>query len=153
MVEVKFIPAEGQVDFTNIRYCPVINCVLQYQNKILLVQRSSEMRLYPNYWNGISGFLDDDKSVAEKVLHELEEELGIPADAVKELRRGQVLVQESEQYKKTWIVFPVLATVSTDTFTLDWEAQRARWLTPEAAKELRLLPGFNEVLDTLLKTR
>jgi len=55
------------------------------------------MRLYPNYWNGISGFLDDNKSVTEKALCELEEELRIPADAVKELRRAQVLVQESEQ--------------------------------------------------------
>ena len=64
----KFVPAPGQTDFTNIRFAPVINCVLKYKNKILLVQRSKELRLYPDYWNGISGFLDDDKSLNDKFV-------------------------------------------------------------------------------------
>jgi isopentenyldiphosphate isomerase len=153
MPEPKFTAKIGQVDYTHIRYCPVINCVAQYDDKILIVRRSPHMRLYPNYWNGISGFLDDQKSIKEKVLQELNEEAGISAVAVKDIRRGQVLVQESEQYKKTWIIFPIAVSVDANVYTLDWEAQMAAWVTLEEAKKRLLLPGFEEVLDTLFKTR
>ena len=39
----KFQPKPGQVDFTNIRYAPVANCVLFNEGKILLVKRSDEV--------------------------------------------------------------------------------------------------------------
>ena len=54
--EKKFKARAGQVDFTNVRWAPVINCVLQYKGKILVVERSKSMRLYPGYWNGIRAF-------------------------------------------------------------------------------------------------
>ena len=45
--------------------------------KYLVVERSMNMRLYPGYWNGISGFLDDNRSLEEKITDEIKEELGI----------------------------------------------------------------------------
>jgi hypothetical protein len=62
----KFKTKSGQIDFTNARWAPVINCVLQYKDKILVVERNKNMRLYPKYWNGISGFLDDKKKFKRK---------------------------------------------------------------------------------------
>ena len=150
MSEPKFIPAPGQVDYTNIRYCPVINCVLRYENKILLVKRSSVLKLYPGYWNGISGFLDSELSVEDKALEELREELNINNHDVLSIKRGRVLVQESEKYLKTWIVFPLLVDVKTTDIKLDWEASSYKWLTVRYAKKLNLLPGFKEVIDELL---
>lgn len=150
MAEPKFVPKEGQVDYTNIRYAPVINCVVKYQQKILLVQRSKDMRLYPGYWNGVSGFLDTDESVEEKAHEELEEELGIAAKDIVSINRGKVIVQEGEEYNKTWIIFPVLVEVKTTKITLDWEASDHKWLMPEEAKQLNLMPGFDEVLNELL---
>jgi len=52
----EFKPKPGQIDYTNIRVAPVINCVVQYQDKILIVRRNLKMKFYPGYWNGISGF-------------------------------------------------------------------------------------------------
>ena len=46
----KFKPRPGQIDYTNIHWAPVINCVLKYQDKILVVKRSQELNFYPNYW-------------------------------------------------------------------------------------------------------
>ena len=147
--EPTFVPKAGQVDYTNIRYCPVVNCVAKFGDKILVVQRSPHMRLYPGYWNGISGFLDDQKSVEDKVREELQDELGLGAEAITAIERGNVLVQEAEDYHKTWIVFPVLAEVNTDRLRLDWEATSHRWLTLAEARQLDLLPGFDKVLDVL----
>lgn len=150
MAEPVFVPRKGQVDYTNIRYCPVVNCVLQYDGKVLLVQRNKELQLYPGYWNGISGFLDDAKSVEDKVHEELAEELHLSSESIISMHRGQVVVQEAEEYHKTWIVFPVRVEVNTDQIGLDWEAETHQWMPIAEARKRNLLPGFDQVLATLL---
>ena len=147
--EEKFIPKPGQVDFTNVRWAPVINCVLKFRNKILVVQRSPHMRFYPGSWNGISGFLDDQKSLKEKVYQEVKEEVGLSSKQVLSTKLGTIFNQEEPKYKKTWIVHPVLVRVSTDDIKLNWEAVNHKWLAPQDAKTLKLLPEFNRVLKIL----
>jgi 8-oxo-dGTP pyrophosphatase MutT (NUDIX family) len=149
MSKTKFKPKPGQVDYTNIRWAPVINCVLQYKNKILVVERGKDVDFYPGYWNGVSGFLDDDRSFLQKVRDEVREEVGIPRTKIKSVRLGEIFDEEQPKYKKTWIVHPVLVEVTTDEVKLDWEAKSYQWLTVEEALKLKLLPGFNEVLKRL----
>jgi ADP-ribose pyrophosphatase YjhB (NUDIX family) len=153
MKEKKFTPRPGQVDFTNIRYAPVINCVLKYNDKILLVQRNKNMRLYPGYWNGISGFLDDHKSIEQKVYEELREEVGLTKKQVISIQMGTILEQEAPKYKKTWIVHPILVKVNTDKIRLDWEAQNHTWITLKEAQKLNLMPGFDETLKVVGKLK
>jgi ADP-ribose pyrophosphatase YjhB (NUDIX family) len=149
VAEAVFVPKPGQVDYTNIRYCPVVNCILQYEGKVLLVQRSKELRLYPSYWNGISGFLDDAMSVEEKVYEELKEELHLSSGQVADIHRGEVFVQEAPEYHKTWIVFPVRVEVTSDHLKLDWEAEKHKWVTLADVHSLDLLPGCDQVLAAL----
>lgn len=153
MAQPKFVPKPGQVDYTNIRWAPVMNCVVTHRGKILVVQRSPEMRLYPVYWNGISGFLDDHKSLLQKVKEELREELGIPSTKIVSVKLGEVFDQDAPKYKKTWIVHPVLVEVSTDKVKLDWEASVYRWLSWKEVKKLNLMPGFDLVLEWSKKSR
>jgi 8-oxo-dGTP pyrophosphatase MutT (NUDIX family) len=147
MSEFKLKP--GQVDFTNIRWAPVINCLVRYDDKFLVVQRNAAMRLYPNFWNGISGFLDDNKSLKEKVAEELWEELGLAAEHIISIKQGQIFNQESEEYKKTWIVHPVLVDINTNMITLDHEATSYQWLQLSEIRQLTLLPGFDHVLSAI----
>lgn len=145
----KFKPRPGQVDYTNARFAPVINCVVRHRGKILLVERSRTLNFYPGYWNGISGFLDDRRSLEEKVKDELREELGISQRHVRKITLGKIFHQEAPRYGKTWIVHPILVDVTTNKVKLDWEAERFQWVTPREAERLRLLPGCNRVLQTL----
>lgn len=144
-----FTPKLGQTDYSKARWAPVVNCVLTYKGKILVVERSKKLHFYPGYWSGISGFLDDKKSLKEKVLEELQEEANIPKIKVKKIKLGTIFDQEEPKYKKTWIVHPVLVEVTTDKIRLDWEGQQYRWIHPKNAKKLRLLPGFDQVLKNL----
>lgn len=112
----------------------------------MLVQRSSGMHLYPNYWNGISGFLDDMQSIKDKVYEELREELSIKSQDISDIRIGQLLLQDAPEYQKTWLIVPVLAAIKTEELTLDWEAQKAQWFEPKEIRELNLLPGFVNVV-------
>ncbi len=146
-----FAPRPGQTDYTNIRWAPVVNCVVTYEGKILVVQRSAELNFYPGYWNGVSGFLDDQRGLLQKVKEELREELGIPATKILSVQLGEVFDQDAPKYKKTWIVHPVLVEVSTDQITLDWESRVYRWVTRKEAKKLKLLPGFDQVLEKTLR--
>lgn len=146
-----FVPAEGQVDFSTARYAPIINCVLKYQDSILVVQRSKQVGFYPGYWNGISGFLDDNREFTDKVVSEVEEETGIGREHMVSIKRGEIIHQEAPKYGKTWIVHPVLVEVDTDKVKPDWEAKNYRWIKPVEAKELDLLPGFEEVLEKVGK--
>lgn len=153
MSKKKFVPKPGQVDFTNIRWAPVLNCVVMHEGKVLLVQRSKSMRLYPGYWNGISGFLDDYKSLEQKVYEELREELGISKKHVISIKLARILNQDAPKYKKTWIVHPVLVKVDTNKVELNWEAQNYTWVKPSEAKKMDLLPGFAETLTEALKVK
>jgi 8-oxo-dGTP pyrophosphatase MutT (NUDIX family) len=141
MAQPKFIPKPGQVDYTTIRYAPTVNIVVTRAGKIFCVQRSAGMRLYPNYWDWVCGFLDDSQSIEEKAYEELREELGINPASVESLTRGEPWIDEAPAYGKTWLIVPVLAKVKTAKFTLDWEAQNSGWFTPEGLEKLNLVPG------------
>ena len=141
MTQPKFIPKPGQVDYTDIRYAPVVNTVVARNGQIFCVKRSPDMRLYPNYWDWICGFLDDSKSVEEKAREELKEELGLKDEDIESLTRGNPWIDEAPQYKKTWLIIPVLAKVKTGDFKLDWEASEGRWFKPLELKKLKMPPG------------
>ncbi|MCG2693290.1 hypothetical protein L6279_04270 [Candidatus Parcubacteria bacterium] len=40
---MKFIPKPGQIDYTRKKSAPVINCVVKYQDKVLILKRSKKM--------------------------------------------------------------------------------------------------------------
>lgn len=145
----KFMLKDGQIDYSKARWAPVINCVVKYKYKILVVQRSDKVGFYPGYWNGISGFLDDKRSLEQKVKDELKEELGIAPKNIIVIQLGEIYHQEAPKYGKTWIVHPVLAEVKTDKISLDWEAINYKWIKPSGVNKLKLLPGFEIVLKKL----
>jgi len=151
MKKIKFKPKPGQIDYTKARWAPVINCVVYYQGKILLVQRSKNLNFYPNYWNGVSGFLDDKKSLVQKAEEELKEELGIAKKQIKSLTMGEIFHQEAPKYKKTWIVHPILVEMKSDKIKLNWETQDCKWTRLKDAKRMKLMPGFEKVLEKISK--
>ena len=145
----QFIPKPGQIDFTHIKRVPVVNCVIRYKDKILLVKRSDDIHFYPGYWNGISGFLDDGRSIEEKLKAELNEEIGLKEADILSLVQGEPFEEEDLKYKKTWIIHPALLDVRTDRITLDWEAKECRWVDLKEVKDFQILPGFEKVLAAL----
>ena len=111
------------------------------------------MRLYPGYWNGIAGFLDDAKSLEEKVKEELREETGIKARDILSIRLGEIFDLNDPKYRKTWVVHPVLVKVKNKRITLDWEAEDYRWISPREIKRFNTTPNFKKVLKVLFKGR
>lgn len=147
----KFKPLKGQTDYTDIHWAPVINCVLEFQGKILIVQRNKNLNFYPNYYNGISGFLDDNKKLEEKIKKEIQEELNLKSRDIKSIKLGNIFHQRAPKYDKTWIVHPILVRVKTNKIKLDWEAQSFKWINIDEVKKYKLLPGFIGVINEVKK--
>jgi len=151
MNKLKFIPKPGQIDYTNIRYAPTINCIVKHNDEFLLLERSPDSNFYPLYWNGISGFLDDDKDIEEKVAEELFEELGLNKDQIISIKIGQLIYTEEKEYKKTWIVFPILVEVSAKDIKLDFEHSKYKWFRindiPSIINTYKIIPDIKDILN------
>lgn len=143
----KFVPKTGQIDYTNVHHVPVVNCVVVYMGKILILYRSSEVGFYPNCWHGVAGFLDDKKSVVEKIREEIKEELGIREEQIVSINEGEILEKEAPEYVKTWIVHTAKAELSTNQVRLDWESSDFRWIYPNELRNYQVLPGFEKVVS------
>jgi 8-oxo-dGTP pyrophosphatase MutT (NUDIX family) len=139
-----------QVDFTNIRYAPVMNIVVQNtEGDILIVQRSNDVGFYPGSWNGIGGFLDDDQDFEEKVTAELHEETGITNDQIRSVELGPIFHDDAPEYNKTWIIHPVRVRITGDIGDTDWEADQAQWIAPDEIGQYQVIPSFLTVLEKL----
>ena len=147
----KFKPRKGQIDYTDIYWAPVINCVLKFKNKILIVQRNKKLNFYPGYWNGVSGFLDDNKNLKDTVKTEIKEELGINSDGIVSIKLGEIFHQSAPKYNKIWIVHPVSVKVETNKIKLDWEAENFQWIDINDVDKFKLLPGFDKVIEKVKK--
>lgn len=104
------------------------------------------MKLYPGLWNGIGGFLDDEKSLDEKIKEELIEETGIKESEIISIKHGEVFDLDDPAIGKTWIIHPALMEVSTDKIVLDWEAEEYKWINPEELKNFDVAAGFMKVV-------
>lgn len=141
---------DTQTDFTNIRYAPVVNVVVQNTDgDILIVKRSNDVGFYPGYWNGIGGFLDDNQDFEEKVTAELIEETGIDASQIRSIELGPIFHDDAPDYNKTWIIHPVRVRISGDIADIDWEAESYTWIAPDQIVGYDIIPSFATVLSQI----
>lgn len=146
----KFAPHKDQVDYTNARWAPVVNSVIVFDNKVLLLKRNEKLRFYPGYWNGVSGFLDDKLSLEDKVKNEISEELGVEEGSIDSIQLCDIFDQEDPEYDKTWIVHAVLVKITTDAISLDWESEQYKWVEQSDIQNYDLVTGFDRVVDVAL---
>ena len=77
--------AKYKIDYTHKYECKVVDVFVKHKDSFLLLKRSEKVLAYKNMWCVISGFLDDKKTLEQKALQELKEEVGLKKDAVKKI--------------------------------------------------------------------
>jgi ADP-ribose pyrophosphatase YjhB (NUDIX family) len=137
-------------DYTYARSAPVIIIFVKYRDKFLLVKRSEKMLTYQGLWSCLAGFVDDDKSMEEKVVFELEEELGLKKDDVKEIKTGDTYLFVDKDLDREWIRHLFLVEITNPNIKLSWEHSELVWTTAEEAKNCETTPGFSEDLAKIL---
>jgi len=142
---------DGRIDYSKSDIAPVITVFVKFEDKILILKRSDKVRVYQNKWNAVAGYLDELKPLREKVLEEIEEELGINNN-IFTLHFGQPYEFTDSKLNKTWIVHPVLAEFKKEPeIKLDWEHTEYRWIKPEELKNFEIVPKLEESLKRVLK--
>lgn len=139
------------IDYSHARSAPVIIIFVKYRDKFLLVKRSAKMLTYQGLWSCLAGFVDDDKSMEDKVKFEIEEELGLKTTDIKEIKKGDTYLFVDDTLDREWIRHLFLVEITSPNIKLSWEHSELVWITPADAKNYETTPGFNEDLEKILK--
>ncbi|MBI2106215.1 NUDIX domain-containing protein [Candidatus Woesearchaeota archaeon] len=144
---------DGRIDYSNSDKAPVVTIFVKFGDKILLLKRSDKVATYKGKWNTIAGYLDEIKSIKDKILEELREEIGVNEKNIKfiEIKNSYKLVDN--KINKTWIVHPVLVELKEKPeIKLDWEHTEFRWINYRDLKNYDIVTDLDKTLDIVLKT-
>lgn len=128
--------------------CHVVTCFLEYENKVLILKRSSKVSSYQYKWAGISGYIEEGNSPSEQARIELEEETGLKAEDYELVKAGEPLKVTDEKMQRIWVVYPFhFRLTKLKKLKLDWEHTEFRWVLPEKIKDLPTVPGLYEAWE------
>ena len=138
-------------DYTHARSAPVIIIFVKYRDKFILVKRSEKMLTYQGLWSCLAGFVDDDKTMEEKVAFEIEEELGLQRTDIKEFKQSDTYLFVDNDLDREWIRHLFLVEITNPNVKLSWEHSEIVWVMPDEAKNYKTTPGFKEDLAKILE--
>ena len=145
---------DGRIDYRTADVALVVTIFVQYQTKILLLKRSDKVGTYKEKWNAISGYLDEISPLEEKILEELEEEIGVTKKDIFHLSFGEPYTLIDNDIHKQFIVYPALAKLNKKSkIRLDWEHSEYCWIEPKNITQFDLIPDLNIGLERVLRTR
>ena len=118
-------------------------CVVRHGDRIAVIHR-------PRYddWSLPKGKLDPGEGWEEAAVREVEEETGVRARIVGELRPTRYRDRKNRPKVVRWYRMDV---VDESAFAPDAEVDELRWLPPEEARRLLTYPHDRELLATLVR--
>jgi len=141
---------DGRINYRNSKTAPVINVVLKYKDKVLLLKRSDKVNSYKGKWNTIGGYLDGVVPLRKKVEEELKEELKITSLKDAKISYGEVYEFHDNEIGKTWIIFPVLVEFARmPAVKLDWEHTEYKWIKPGEIGKFDCVPRIEKIFKYL----
>jgi len=123
-----------------------------YDGWKFLVLKRAEGESYAGFWGFMTGSKQDNETVAQVVVRELQEETGLKPTS---MWATEYLVQFYEpEYDTIWILPLIVAIVPEKAeIKLSSENSEYRWLTPEKAKHLvswkNLVKAINDISEEL----
>ena len=137
---------DGRIDYTKSE-----KAFVKHGEKILLLKRSDEVNDYPRKWNAVTGFMDELVTVEEKVLQELNEELGIGKDSISSMRVGKPYEVKDFSIKKTWIVNPVIVELNRmPQIKLNFEHTEFKWISKNELSYFNTVPILNNFFENYI---
>jgi 8-oxo-dGTP diphosphatase len=131
----------------------VVTCILEHEGKILVLKRSNQVGTYRGLWGGVAGYIEELEDPYDTALKEIREEVGVDAEAIELIRKGNPL-EFSDTYdgkRYDWIVYPFLFHLQAkELVRIDWEHEEYRWVHPSEVKKMHIVPGLDDVIRQLL---
>jgi len=137
-------------DYTHARSAPVIIIFVKYRDKFLLVKRSQKTLTYQGLWSCLAGFVDDDKSLEDKVTFEIEEELGLKSEDIKKITQSETYLFVDNDLDREWIRHLFLVEITNPNVKLSWEHTELVWAMAEEVGQYETTPGLHEDLKKII---
>jgi hypothetical protein len=142
---------DGRIDYSSARVALVLNCVVRFERRILLLQRSDVVSHHVGKWSCVTGFIDRFLPINVLASTELSEELSLEVRDNVALRCAEPFVSFDSEAEKTWIVYPVLASFDVlPRIVLNSENTDHRWVYPWDVDRLEIIPGQRRALADAL---
>jgi 8-oxo-dGTP diphosphatase len=117
-----------------------VMCVVVKDGRFLLIKRGKGTRM-AGYWCHVSGRLEDGETLQQAAERELQEEVGLVGEAMRELA---ISTTEAEEFALHWFAMKILADCEV---TCSEEVDELRWVTIEEYENLT--PRFEKNLKLL----
>jgi len=143
---------DGRINYSNSDAAAVITIFIRYKEEILILKRSNKVATYQGRWNTVAGYIDELKPIHEKIIEEINEEIGVIKDNILRQKIGDTYTFKDMKTNKTWIVCPVLVELKNKPdIKLDWEHTEYKWIKPEEIKKYNIVPKIEESLRRAIK--
>jgi 8-oxo-dGTP diphosphatase len=120
---------DGRINFTGVQKAPVLNAVVYWDGKILLLKRSHKVSAYRGLWNCVSGFIDQPRPIADFARQEVSEELSINDIEIRAIKLAEPYEVDDRSIDRVWVVYPVLVELGCEPhIKLDWEHTDHAWI-------------------------
>jgi 8-oxo-dGTP diphosphatase len=110
------------------------------KDRFLLVKRSEDRERFPEHWEFPSGYIEEEESVEDAALRELEEETGLKAEVI---RSGESFPIEIPKV----MIHPVLVKVDKEDVNLSKEHSEHRWVDKSDLNLLKTVPKLKQDLQ------
>lgn len=122
------------------------------EEKILILKRSSKVRTYKGLWGGVAGYIEENEKPYETALKEIKEEVGLENEDVKFLKKFDPIsftdIYEGKRYD--WKIFSFLFKIKEKRkIKIDWEHSKYLWIAPSEIKKFDTVPHFKDIVSKL----
>ncbi len=124
----------------------IASAVIKNEKDEILLLKRGKTKTFQGYWQLPEGKLEEKEKPQEALRREIKEELGVEVGSL-ELDGVSQSTLEAKGIK--YLAFRIIFNVELrdDKISLSEEHSAYRWIDPEKASDLELLPGISEVLQ------
>jgi hypothetical protein len=142
---------DGRIDYSSAHVAVVLNCVVCFEGRILLVRRSDGVSHHAGKWGCVTGFVDRFLPINILASIELSEELSLNINSNVTLRCAEPFITLDSETAMSWIVYPVLVSLDIlPRIALNQENTDHRWIYPRDLDHYEIIPGQRRALAKAL---
>lgn len=127
--------------------------LLRQGSYYLLLERAASKRIAPGFWTGLGGRVEPDElaDLTASALRELNEEIGINADQLDNLRLRRALLLARPAQSFTLLVYFTGELKASDVQSLACTEGTLHWIQPRLLASLRLIDNAALVIPLLIE--
>ncbi|MFA5797392.1 MAG: NUDIX hydrolase [Candidatus Woesearchaeota archaeon] len=124
----------------------VDNIILNDRGQILLMQRSSQTRTYPNQWGLISGWMEWGETIQDALKREAQEEVGVEIEVIR--FTGRYYDRPGRHPTKTSVAMPHICRIIRGEPKINQpeEVQNVKWFDPDEIRDLDMAYDHKQML-------